>query len=535
MMFDYLIVGAGSAGCALAARLTEDPTTSVCVLESGGSDDSVLIRAPAGIAITLPTRMHNWAFETVPQKGLAGRRGYQPRGKTLGGSSSINAMLYVRGHPADYDHWAALGNRGWSYADVLPYFRRSENNTAFGETPFHGVDGPLCVSNLRSPRSIDAAFLAAAAANGIPNIDDCNAGREQFGSFMYQVTQVGGERCSAARAYLAPNATRANLKVFTHAHVTQVLFDGRRARGVACAIGGERRELEARREVILCAGAFGSPQLLMLSGVGPPEALQQHGIAVLHALPGVGSNLQDHVDYVQSYRVRPRTRTDTFGLSLAGAWQLGRAVPEWRRHRTGMFTSPFAECGAFLRSQPGIDVPDLQLIFVVGIADDHNRKLHLGHGFSCHVTVLRPKNRGSVALRSRDPRDAMLIDPHFLVDEADLRLLMRGARLQRAILESEPFDSYRGEMLYPVPQDDERALEEDIRRRADTQYHPVGTCKMGAESDRMAVVDDCLRVRGVDALRVVDASIMPTLIGGNTNAASIMIGEKAADLVRAHA
>jgi choline dehydrogenase len=505
----------------------------VCLLEAGGSDDSVLIRAPAGIAVTLPTRVHNWALRTVPQKGLAGRRGYQPRGKTLGGSSSINAMLYVRGHPSDYDHWAALGNRGWSYAEVLPYFKRSENNTALGATPYHGVGGPLGVSNLRSPRSINQAFLAAAGANGVPNIEDCNAGPDQFGSFMYQVTQLGGERCSAARAYLAPNAARANLKIITRAHGARVLFDGRRARGVACIVDGGLRELHARREVIVSAGAFGSPQILMLSGIGAPEALQRHGIPVLHALPGVGSNLQDHIDYIQAFRARPGTTSDTFGLSLGCALRLARAVPEWRRHRTGMFTSPFAESGAFLRSGPGVEVPDLQLIFVVGIADDHNRKLHLGHGFSCHVTVLRPKSRGTVSLRSREPRDPLLIDPRFLEDEADLRLLMQGARLQRAILESQPLDPYRGKMLYPVPKGDDRALEEDIRRRADTQYHPVGTCKMGPESDAMAVVDERLRVRGVQALRVADASIMPTLVGGNTNAPSIMIGEKAADFIRA--
>ena len=533
MTFDYLVVGAGSAGCALAARLSEDPTVSVGLLEAGGSDDSLLIRAPAGIAVTLPTRIHNWAFETVPQHGLGGRRGYQPRGRALGGSSSINAMLYVRGHPSDYDHWAALGNRGWSYADVLPYFRRAENNTAFGATPYHGAGGPLGVSHQRSPRSLNRAFLAAAAANGVPNIDDCNTGDDQFGSFMYQVTQLGGERCSAARAYLAPNAGRANLEVIARAHATRVLFDGRRGRGVACSVDGDERELAARREVILCAGAFGSPQLLMLSGIGAPEGLRRHGIAVLHALPGVGRNLQDHIDYVQAFRAKRGTRSDTFGLSLRCAFRLARAVHDWRRTRTGMFTSPFAESGAFLRSSPGVVVPDLQLIFVVGIVDDHNRKLHLGHGFSSHVTVLRPKSHGSVTLRSREPRDPLLIDPHFLEDDADLELLMQGARLQRAILESTPFDAYRGEMLYSMPHGDDRALEEDIRRRADTQYHPVGTCRMGPDGDPWAVVDARLRVRGVEALRVADASIMPTLVGGNTNAPSIMIGEKAADLIRA--
>ena len=525
MNFDYIVVGAGSAGCALAARLSEDPLVRVALLEAGGSDDSVLIRAPAGLAVLLPTRLHNWAFKTVPQPGLGGRCGYQPRGRTLGGSSSINAMLYVRGHPSDYDHWAELGNRGWSFSEVLPYFRRAENNTEFGETPLHGAGGPLGVSRQRSPSPLNEVFLAAAAANGLPNIADCNTG-DQFGSFLYQVTQ----RCSAARAYLQPNAGRANLTILTRAQAARILFDGRRATGIECHLGRERRELHARREVILSAGAFGSPQLLMLSGIGDPQELQRHGIPVLHAAPGVGKNLQDHIDYIQSYRAR--SDTDTIGLSVRFAGRLARAVPEWRNHRTGTLTTVYAESGAFLRSSPSVAVPDLQLIFVIGLADDHNRKLHLGHGFSCHVTVLRPRSRGTVALRSRDVHDPPLIDPRFFADESDLALMMEGARKQRKILESEPFDPYRGRMLYEVAQGDDQALERDIRARADTQYHPVGTCRMGPKDDPMAVVDERLRVRGVEGLRVVDASIMPTLIGGNTNAPSIMIGEKAADLLR---
>jgi choline dehydrogenase len=527
--FDYVIAGGGSAGCALAARLSEDPRVNVCLLEAGGKGDSLMIRVPLGIAAMLPTRLHNWALETTPQRGLAGRRGYQPRGKALGGSSAINAMLYVRGHASDYDHWASLGNRGWSYADVLPYFLRAEHNEDFPAGKYHGAGGPLNVMHLRSPRAINRVFLAAAAASGVPNIADCNA-ESQDGSFMYQVTQKDGERCSAARAYVLPNLSRANLKVVTQAHCARVLFEGRRARGVAYAQGGALREVRARREVVLSAGAFGSPQLLMLSGIGPAQALQAHGIGVLQALPGVGANLQDHIDYVQSYRTR--SDTDTFGLSLRGALRLARAILEWRTRRTGMLTSVFAESGAFLRSSPEVRIPDLQLIFVAGIADDHNRKLHLGHGFSCHVTVLRPWSRGSVSLASADPGAAPLIDPAFLQDERDLRLLMQGARLQRGILESAPFDPYRGDMLYAVKRNDDADLERDIRARADTQYHPAGTCRMGPGSDPLAVVDDRLRVRGVEGLRVADASIMPTLIGGNTNAPAIMIGEKAADLIR---
>lgn len=347
---------------------------------------------------------------------------------------------------------------------------------------------------------------------------------------MYQVTQKDGERCSAARAYILPNLGRANLKVLTHAHCARILFEGRRACGIAYYQDGALIELRARREVVLSAGAFGSPQLLMLSGIGPAPVLQAHGIPVLHPLSGVGMNLQDHIDYVQSYRTR--SDTDTFGLSLRGAVRLARAIVEWNTRRTGMITSVFAESGAFLRSSPDIGIPDLQLIFVVGIADDHNRKLHLGHGFSCHVTVLRPRSRGSVSLASADARDSPLIDTAFFEDDHDLQLLMQGARIQQRILESRSFDPYRERMLHPVAKDDDKDLERDIRARADTQYHPVGTCKMGPDSDALAVVDDQLRVRGVEGLRVADASIMPTLIGGNTNAPSIMIGEKAADLIR---
>jgi choline dehydrogenase-like flavoprotein len=528
-VFDYVVIGAGSAGCVIASRLTEDPNVTVCLLEAGGPDSSLLIRIPAGFAAMVPTRISNWAFETVPQPGLNGRRGYQPRGKTLGGSSSINAMLYVRGHQWDYDHWASLGNQGWSYAEVLPYFRKSENNEDYGGE-YHGKGGPLNVTRVPEPSPLNDLFLQSACDAGLPILGDYN-GPEPYGAYLFQVTQKNGERCSAASAFLTPWLGRPNLKVMTGAMTQRLLFDGRRAIGVQARSNGQDLQIKARREVILCAGAFGSAQILALSGIGPGDHLQSLGIPTLHHLPGVGENLQDHIDYVYSYRCAAHTAT--FGLSLRGGLRMARGLWRWQRQRRGPLTSSIAEAGAYIRSHAGMDVPDLQLVFIVALEDDHARKLHLGHGISCRVALLRPKSRGTVRLGSPDPAAAPLIDPRYLSEPDDMVTLKQGARQMRQVLDGAPLAAIRGRALYPVDPADDEALEQSIRNLSDTQYHPVGTCKMGR--DPLAVVDERLRVHGIAALRVADASIMPTLIGGNTNAPVIMIGEKAADMIRADA
>ncbi|MDW8479007.1 MAG: choline dehydrogenase [Xanthomonadales bacterium] len=523
-MYDYVIVGAGSAGCVLAARLSEDPAVRVLLLEAGGRDWHPFIHMPAGLARLVGRKGINWDYYTEPEPALAGRRLWWPRGKVLGGSSSINAMCYVRGHPADYDEWAALGCPGWSFAEVLPFFRRAERN-ARGADDYHGADGPLSVEDLRYVNPLSQLAVEAAVAAGLGRCADFN-GPSQEGFGLYQVTQRAGRRASTARAYLAPARSRPNLVVLTRALAERIELSRGRATAVIYRRFGRRHRVEAEREILLAAGAVNSPQLLMLSGIGPAEELRRHGIGVEVDAPEVGANLQDHLDVCVLRRCTQRItydRVSDVALAL-----------EYLLTRRGIGTSNIAESGGFVRSPFAPDArPDLQFHFVPAMLDDHGRHRLPGDGFTLHVCGLRPLSRGRIALAGADPRLPPRIFANYLSDPEgrDLRVLLEGVRIAREILAQAPLRPFAGAEIFPGAEvRDEAGLVEFIRRKAETIYHPVGTCRMG--SDASAVLDPELRVRGVEGLRVVDASVMPRLVGGNTNAPVIMIAERAAALIR---
>ena len=521
--FDIIVIGGGSAGCAAAGRLSEGGKYSVCLIEAGSRNNNMLIKTPGFMPFI--RNSSNWKYDTVPQKGLNGRIGYQPRGRGLGGSSAINAMVYIRGNAYDYDNWAALGCAGWSYDDVLPVFRRCEDNQR-GSSAFHGSGGPLSVTDQRWPNKGSQAFVEAAAELQLPRNADFN-GASQDGFGLYQVTQKGGERWSASRAYVEP--ARDRIKVMTGALTEKIIVEDGRATGVVIRQSwGRKRTIKARGAVILSAGTFGSPQILMLSGIGPAAHLRGVGIDVVYDKPAVGSDLQDHIDYVVSVDTGS---TDFIGDSLAGTVAMAKAVIEHRMKRTGTMTTCYAEAGGFWRSLPGLPAPDIQYHFVPAMLEDHGRTKVKGHGFSGHTCVLRPESRGTVRLASPNAKQAPLIDPAFLTDDRDMATLRRGVRELYRIFAAPALAVYGGKDRQPVDVDDDAALDALIRSRADTVYHPVGTCRMGADAD--AVVDPHLKYRGLDGLYVADASIMPRLISGNTNAPSMMIGERCADFVRA--
>ena len=525
--FDVIVIGGGSAGSAVAGRLAE-AGKSVCLLEAGGRNDGFRVTIPGMLAFS--NDKINYRFETVPQKGLNGRIGYQPRGKGLGGSSAINAMVYIRGHRWDYDNWEQLGCTGWGYDDVLPFFKRAENNER-GENAFHGDDGPLHVSDQKWPNAGSLAFVEAASQLQLPRNADFN-GEKQEGFGLYQVTQKDGERWSASRAYVEPLRSNRNLDVRIGVTVQQIEIDpsdnGGRVTGVTYSAGNRRRTVRARGGVVLSAGAFNSPQILMLSGIGPARHLADHGIGVKRDCAAVGSDLQDHLDYVSSWQ---SSNTDLLGDSIKGTLRMAKALVEHRRHRSGPWTSPYAEAGGFWTVTDGAPAPDIQWHFVPAMLEDHGRTKVKGHGFSLHACILRPESRGTVRLGSRNAADAPVIDPDFLGDERDLAVLRRGVRLSHRIAAAPALAAFDPQDRYPIDIDDDDQLDELIRNRADTVYHPVGTCRMGADED--SVVDPTLKVRGVDGLWVADASIMPRLVSGNTNAPSIMIGERCADFVKA--
>jgi choline dehydrogenase len=518
--YDYVIAGAGSAGCVLAARLSEDPKVRVLLVEAGPRAEPLLVRIPAAFFKLFRSR-HDWAYETEPETDAGGRRLFMPRGKIIGGSSAINAMIYIRGNRLDYDGWAAGGAPGWSFAEVLPYFRKAEDQ-ARGASEHHGTGGPLRVEDLRKVNVLSRAFVEACHEHGISRNDDFN-GPSQDGAGFYQVTQRDGRRWSAANAYLLPALARSNLVLCSDARVLGIFFEGRRAAGFRLWCRGREERVRAAREVILCAGAIASPHLLMLSGVGPADDLRAAGIEPVHDLPGVGKNLQDHPIAGVQYRALG-------DVSLNQADGIANFV-RFLAGRRGPLSSNLAEAGAFVRTQAELPAPDVQFHFAPVFFVNHGATRIPGHGFTIGPTLLSPSSRGRIALRPGDPAGAPLILGGHLSSPDDARRLLLGLRLARGLAASSAFTAWRGPELLPGTKVQSDAdLETYLRRTVELLYHPSGTCKMG--TDAMAVVDERLHVRGMDGLRVADASIMPTIPRGNTNAPTIMIAERLASFLR---
>ncbi len=532
--FDYVIIGAGSAGCVLANRLTEDPQVKVLLLEAGGKDSSILVKMPAGVGALISKQgTYNWGFWTEAEPNLEDRKLWWPRGKGWGGSSSINGMIYIRGHARDYDQWRQMGLQGWSYRDVLPYFKRSESLEGGGDA-WHGGDGPLKVSKASTPNPIYSATVEAGRQAGFKVTSDFN-GFQQEGWGPYQLTIHDGQRWSAARGYLHPALSRSNLTCITGARTSKIVIENGRATGVEYidAKSGEKRVVHADKEVLLSAGAVQSPQILQLSGIGDPEELGKFGIPVVKGLKGVGANLQDHLDVCMSWECPQPITAHSLRKGLIKTLAIGMNYMFFGK---GLGRQQFLESGAFLKSRPDLDRPDLQVHTVAAIMQDHGKVAVPKDGFTFHICQLRPESRGRVGLRSANPADDPAIFANYLATEEDRRALREGVRMMRKVAAQSALDPYRTQELFPGKDvETDEQIDAWIRKHAETIYHPVGTCKMGADGDEMAVVDGELKVRGIEGLRVVDASVMPTLVGGNTNAPTIMIAEKISDIIRGRA
>jgi choline dehydrogenase len=529
--FDYLIIGAGTAGCVLAARLTEDPDVTVCLVEAGARDTHPFIQVPALVGAAIGSPALNWRFMTEPQAQLENRRIPLPRGRVVGGSGSINGMAYFRGQPLDFDDWSATGCKGWSWLEVLPYFNRSEHNEDHVDSPYHGHDGPINVRHIRHPNPLNAVFLSAFASLGeYRACDDFNGPRPE-GYGLRQGTIRRGRRDSTANAFLRPALSRPNLTLLTQSPVKQILLENGAATGVEISGADGARSLRARREVLLCAGAVQSPQLLMLSGIGDTGELQRHSITTRQHLPGVGANYHDHLAAPVLMEMRD---TSSYGLSFRTAPRAAWNLMQYALFRDGPLASNLFESTAFIRSAADSDRPDLQIVFQPARRNRNTFPLPLGHGFAISSVALYPRSRGRIHLASADPAAAPRVEANFLSDPDDLRPLLHGLKLARRLFSTAPFQRYGAREVSPGPAlHDEAALIAYIRRVAATAHHPVGTCRMGV--DAQSVVDPELRVHGIGALRVVDASIFPHVVGGNTNAPVVMVAEKAADLIRGRA